>query len=208
MKKHTLFVLSIMGVALCVGLWRDHFSHPPVVAKPILSVTTLLSSPQKISPFALTDMHGKPFTPKALKNYWSFLFFGYSACPDICPSTLGALTQIAQHLQGIPAVQYIFISIDADTDTPQHLKNFLSQTPTHNVKLMGVTGKKMEVHRLAQTAGVAIESEDNTASKNVAHGGALLLVNPQGEIAAVITNTDKPHAIAHDFKEILHHAAS
>jgi protein SCO1/2 len=211
MKKHTIFIILIMGLALIIGVWRDHqdthsakqFSHGV-----ILSVATLLPSPKKLGAFELIDMHGKPFTPMALKQHWSFLFFGYSSCPDVCPATLGSLHQISQHLKSIPMVQYVFISIDPHTDTPAQLKNFLKQENLKGTEFIGVTGKKEEIFDLAKTAGIAISQESIDAGKDIEHSGAILLINPQGELAAVFTTSDRPHAIAHDFKEILHHTAN
>ncbi len=216
MKKHTLFIILIIGIAIAIGVWRDNqniastqtasnaFTTLP------LTVGTALPQPHQLPKFKLTDTDGKPFTNSRLKNRWSFLFFGYSHCPDVCPATLGAMNQISEKLGANPNVQFIFVSIDPTHDTPETLKKYLQQDKLSNASIKGLTGNKNDVTELARKVGVHVQEEQKLPidKERIEHGGAILLVNPQGQLMAIFTTTDKPNAIARDFKEIMHHYAN
>lgn len=207
MKKHTLFIILIIGIALAIGIWRENQSSKgqdkQFASVAALSVGTALVLPQKLPEFELSNMEGKPFTNDAFKKHWSFVFFGYTNCPQICPTTLSAMNQISLRLRN-PDVQYIFISIDPLNDTPERLKNYLQQAKFNGSSIVGLTGQSVQVQRLAKTIGIYISQETDISSEHIEHSGSLLLINPEGKLAAVFTSTDKPHAIAHDFKKILH----
>ncbi|MBN9286555.1 MAG: hypothetical protein BGO43_06265 [Gammaproteobacteria bacterium 39-13] len=215
MKKHTLFIILIIGIALAIGIWRDNHDEAPIESAKLftsipLSVGTALTQPHKIPDFTLTDMNGKLFNNDSIKARWSFLFFGYSNCPNICPSTLGAIRQISQRLGISSHIQFVFISIDPEHDTPAQLKNYLQQEQFAGAPIVGVTGDRESINTLAKTIGIHISSDQNKeiTADHIEHGGALLLTNPEGKLAAIFTSTDKPSAIARDFKELAHHYAN
>lgn len=212
MKKHTLFIILIIGIALAIGIWRDNQEYSPnetakmFTALP-LSVGTLLPQAHKLPEFSFTDMNGKPFTNDALKNHWSFLFFGYSHCPDVCPTTLGTLSQIQQRIGSGANVQFLFITIDPEHDSPEQLKTFLQQQKFQPTNFIGLTGDKTKIKTLANIIGIHVQEGQNKdiTTEHIEHGGAILLVNPEGKLTAIFTSTDKPNAIVKDFKDIVHH---
>lgn len=215
MKKHTLFIILIIGIALAIGIWRDNHDEAPVQSAKLftsipLSVGTALTQPHKMPHFTLTDMNGKAFSNDSLKGHWSFLFFGYSNCPNICPTTLSMMRQISQRLGTNPHLQFVFISIDPERDTPAHLKDFLQQDRFAAAAIIGVTGNKDSIKELAKTIGIHVSSEQpkEITAEHIEHGGALILTNPEGKLAAIFTSTDKPNAIARDFKELVHQYAN
>ena len=200
MKKQTVFILFIVVIALAVGLWREYQDAPnePSASQlnSHLSAGTLLGQPKKLAAFDLIDMESKPFTNQSLKGQWSFLFFGYTSCPDICPTTLGAIQQIASRLQGTANLQFVFVSINPEKDSPLQLKDYLSQEKFNIVNFVGVTGEKEKIQTLAESVGIhTVQSE---------HSSTLLLINPEGKLAAIFTSSEKPQAIARDFKEVVH----
>ncbi len=212
MKKHTLFIILIIGIAIAIGIWRDnqHMSSETtanVFTTLPLSVGTVLPQRHKLPPFALTDMNGKAFTNTRLKDKWSFLFFGYSQCPGVCPATLGAMNQISERLGPHHNVQFIFVSIDPEHDTPAALKKFLQQDKFQKTSFIGLTGNKENVATLARKVGIHIAEEQKLpiTQEHIEHGGAILLVNPEGQLMAIFTSSDKPNAIVRDFKEIVHY---
>jgi protein SCO1/2 len=211
MKKHTLFIILIIGIALAIGIWRDNQDITPKESAQMftslpLSVGTALQ-PHRLPEFTLTDMNGNAFTNQSLKEHWSFIFFGYTHCPDVCPTTLGSLKQISQRLGNGANVQFLFISIDPEHDTPNQLKTFLQQAKFHPTSFIGLTGDKAKIKQLANVIGIHVaENQDKTVStEHIEHGGSILLINPEGKLAAIFTSTDKPNAIVKDFKDIVHH---
>ena len=211
MKKHTLFIIFIMAIALTIGIWREkqnsRTTHTAELFSQNLSLTvgTAISPAKPLAPFQFTDMNGKPFSVEQMKNRWSFVFFGYSSCPDICPVTLTALHQIALRVRAIPTVQFVFVSLDPAKDTPEKLKAFLEQDKYKEARFIGVTGKKENLYSFAQSLGItALPNEDPA---KIDHSGTILLINPKGECAGIFSTSDKPHLIAHDLKEIMHRTA-
>lgn len=210
MKKHTLFIILIIGIALAIGIWRDNQeltsnNSAQMFTTLPLSVGTALQ-PHKLPDFSLIDSNGNIFTNQSLREHWSFVFFGYSHCPDVCPTTLGALSQISQRLGKGANVQFLFISIDPEHDSPAELKTFLQQDKFHPASFIGLTGDKAKIKQLANVIGIHVSEGKETAltSEHIEHGGAILLINPEGKLAAIFTSTDKPNAIVKDFKDIVH----
>ena len=211
MKKQSFFIIFIMIIAIGIGLFRDHQEKiethtAKLFTTSTLNNATLLLPSKKLMAFEFMDMYGKPFTNNTLRDHWTFFFFGYTHCPDICPITLGRLHQLALRLKGIPSVQFVFFSIDPENDSPPQLQAFLKQDQFKGASFKGVTGNKSNILSFAESLGIAVSREPG--NQTIDHSGSLLLINPRGECVAIFTSTDKPHLIAHDVKEILHRHAN
>src|SRR5439155_10198239 len=124
-----------------------------------LSVGTPMANPQKLPAFNLKDTNGKAFTNVQLKQHWSFIFFGYSNCPDICPATLGNMHQISQRIHAGIDVQFLFITIDPENDSAARLKEYLSEPKFNGTTFVGLTGDKESIHTLAKTIGIHISQD-------------------------------------------------
>lgn len=211
MKKHTLFIVFIVFTALAVGIWRDHQLPQKQIAQmniTNLEVGTLLPMPKRLPDFQLTDMNNKPFTRENLLNRWSFVFFGYTSCPKLCPMTVASLNQLSSRISN-QNTQILFITIDPTNDNPAKIKAFLHDAKHARSRLTGLTGDKEKILNLAKAIGVhsAEETKNAVTTEHIEHGGAILLINPEGKLAAIFTNTEKPNVIAADFKHIVHHYA-
>jgi protein SCO1/2 len=185
MKKLFLFLfLGILG--------------SQVAAQSLLSLSagSQLNPPQPLPSFELIDMDGNPFTLGSVKRRWSFVFFGYRTCPDICPLTLTSLQALAERLGSRASIQFIFITIDPEKDTPSSLKTYFQETTFNRIK--GVTGDKATILALAKAMSLHLDPVDLTE-----HSGTVSLINPKGELAAIFTSTQKPAMIAQDFKQII-----
>lgn len=145
----------------------------------------LVKVPADLPSFSLKDSKGKEFNQNGLKNKWSFLFFGYTNCPDVCPETLTEMDTAARKLateKNIPKnLQYVFISIDPRRDTPALLDQYLSYFTT---KFIGATGTIPELIKLANSVNIGFEYGPGDKNYEVAHGSAMLLINPQGQYVA------------------------
>ena len=209
MKKQTIFILIILLCALAAGIWREHYQKEGEEQQDIafthlnLTEGTALKTPRSLPEFHLEDFEGNPFTQNSFKDHWSVVFFGYSSCSNICPNTLASLKELSQRLSRLPALQYVFITIDPSVDNKARLKDYLQQPTMGNNTFKGLTGENETINALSQALGVHIE--DKPAGRNdVNHSPALFIINPQGQLAAVFTQSSKPHAIAHDIKELMH----
>jgi protein SCO1/2 len=149
---------------------------------------TRFAEPRPLQPFTLTDHTGNAFGIEQLKGKWSFVFFGYTHCPDVCPTTLSVLNSVATRLgDSAPAVQYIFVSVDPERDTPAQLGQFVTW---FNGDFIGVTGTDEELENLTRQLGVVymrIADEQQAGGYTVDHTASVLLFDPDGRFHAVFS---------------------
>jgi protein SCO1/2 len=131
-----------------------------------------------------------------LKGKWSAVFFGYTYCPDACPTTLFALGQ-AQKLLGAKAADFqtVFISVDPARDTPAQLKTYLSN-PAFPTGTIGLTGSDAQVAAAAKAYKTFYQKAGTGADYTVNHMTLTYLMNPKGQLACVIDYDTPPPQLA------------
>jgi protein SCO1/2 len=197
-KAIALVIIALAGVAGAGGafLWRDH-------AAPVTLLAGTYLSPQRALPdFSLIDAHGRAFGIANLKGSWSMLFFGYTNCPDFCPTTLTLLASMEKRLRAAEAAvrpQVIFMSVDAKRDTPAQLAQYV---PYFDRDFIGITAaRQTDIAAVAAKLGVSViitPKPDGTYS--VDHSGEIFVVNPRGEIAAILTGPFTVDELTTDFQ--------
>lgn len=167
---------------------------------------TWLGRGKKIADFKLQDHHHKIFTQEQLKGHWSLVFFGYTSCPDICPSTLATLKQTVQQLKQfkLKPPQIIFISVDPNRDTLYNLEQY---TSFFEASFLGVTGSLKEISSLATQLGIVFipKKADKHHFYLIDHSASLLLINPQGALQALWTMPYTAKMVSHDYRKIIEH---
>ncbi|MDB5447649.1 MAG: uncharacterized protein JWQ97_2966 [Phenylobacterium sp.] len=146
-------------------------------------------------PFQLVDQRGRKVDQGVLKGKWSAVFFGYTFCPDACPTTMFALGQ-AQKLMGAKAggFQTVFISVDPARDTPKQLASFLA-TDAFPKGALGLTGTPDQVAQAAKAYHVYFQKAGEGAAYAVNHSTITYLMNPHGQFACVIPYNAAPQQI-------------
>ncbi len=142
--------------------------------------------------------------PARLKHRWSLLFFGFTHCPDVCPTTLGMLAQTEKALANLPderRPQIVLISVDPQRDTPQQLASYVK---FFSPSFTGVTGTQDAIDDFARALGVpvAISPTDN-GDYTVDHSAAIFLVDPDGAMRALFSTPHSPAIIADDYRRIV-----
>jgi protein SCO1/2 len=194
-------------LALASGYWLSDYL---LVKHPKLSGihATVLGEPRDVQPFTLIDHTGKNFDNRSLKGRWSFVFFGYTHCPDVCPTTLSVLNSVAHKLEGLEnQVQFVFISIDPERDTPGNLGQFVS---SFNSTFIGATGTDETINALTRQLGVIYTRVTETSGSDASgkdnylmdHSASVLLFDPAGRFHAVFTPPLDSTDMAIDFKLI------
>ena len=126
-------------------------SEPNTMSSQLSDLGTLLfPQAMSLSPFELVDKNGKPFTNTDLQGSWNLLFFGFTACPDICPITMSELQKFYVGLEGselINSTNVILVSIDPFNDNPEKMKAYAESFHGH---FQGLTGDYTSVSRLAK----------------------------------------------------------
>lgn len=130
--------------------------------------------------FDLIDQNNQPYTLEALKGKWTLVYFGFTHCPDICPTTLMQLSKVVNSLE--PEIkantQVLMVTADPARDTPEKLKVYVEH---FNKDFNAITGEFLGVKRLAGDLNVAFNKVmlDN-GDYTIDHSGNLILINPHG----------------------------
>src|SRR5262245_54801529 len=148
-KSPWLLWIALIVLAAVAGFWVAQRSASPV---PQLTSGTWFPQPRPIEDFALTDEAGKPFTLTELKGQPTLVFFGFTHCPDVCPTTLARLAQITKSA-ALPDLRVLLISVDPARDKPEQLERYVH---AFDPKFKGVTGTEQQIERIAKEFGVAI----------------------------------------------------
>ena len=204
--RATLIRLALAGVlALGMGVWVGDwlFGHRPAPAPDIAGA--YLSDRQPFEEFCLIHHSGRPFTPAGLRGEWTFLYFGYSYCPDVCPLALVELNRLQKLLveRGADAdTAYVFISVDPQRDTPQRLRDYVRY---FNPKFQGATGPADELSKLAKPLYVFYQrgaDGKETGNYTIDHTSTITLIDPDGLPRAIFTPPQNPERMAQDFLKI------
>jgi protein SCO1/2 len=175
-------VIVVSGLAASL-IWHHH-SRPGIE----LTTGTWLTPSRRLAEFSLIDQHGRTFGNANLHGRWSVLFFGYTNCPDFCPTTLTTLAAIQKQLRAAHTVapQVVFVSVDARRDTPAQLAKYV---PYFDPQFIGLTAADQPgIEAVARELGVAVIIQPGTdGNYTVDHSGALFVVNPEGRLAAILT---------------------
>ena len=152
---------------------------------------------RQLAPFDLVDHRQQPFNQKNLQGKWSFVFFGYLSCPDVCPNTLHELNAFWRLLKDETGedpqdLQIVFISIDPQRDSPHRLGDYIGH---FNREFLAATAEKRQLDKLTRQFGVDYVIEEETAPGQylVAHTSAIFLVDPLGRSVATFS---QPHYAA------------
>ncbi len=193
-----LFIAAIALIAALFGAWVYHNHYQLASAKPNLTTATVFTQPRIINSFQLIDAKNQPFSEQNLKGHWSLLFFGFSNCPDLCPTTLATLNQaykkLAAQERNLP--QVVFISVDPERDTPERLSEYLSSFNPH---FLGATGLPTQVDQLTHDLSVLYTKN----GESIDHSGTILIINPEGQFYGVFTMPHDANKIAADIKQLL-----
>jgi protein SCO1/2 len=141
----------------------------------------LFDTPRDLGAFLLTDHHGMPFTRNALTNRWTLIFFGFTHCPDICPTTLAELAELKAQLVDTEAndLQVVMLTVDPARDTPARLADYV---PYFHPDFLGVTGDFADILSVAQRLNAPFRkvSEPN-GGYQMEHSANVMLMNPRGD---------------------------
>lgn len=198
--KLVLYAVVAVVAAGLGYLLANRASTPAAAAQALV-----LEQPRPLPDFSLTDHHGAAFGPARLAGHWTFLFFGFTHCPDVCPTTLQTLARARAALADLPAAQrpaVVMVSVDPGRDTPEQLAGYV---PYFDPEFLGVTGPEDALAPLTGSLGVAYGYTPAADGEGyiVDHTAAIFLVDPSGRLAAVFGTPHDAATIADDFRVVL-----
>ena len=202
MSKTSFRLAGIALVAAALGAVAALVLRPQ--PEPVPDIAGMLwPDPRPVADFSLVDHDGEPFTRERLEGRWTFLFFGYTHCPDICPDTMARLRNVVHALEEYPGdaedVQVAFVSVDPERDTREHLKAYVQY---FDPEFLGVTGSEEAIDRITRDLGIvyALGAPEDDGSYLVDHSAAVLLLGPQGRFIGVFSAPHDPADIAERFR--------
>lgn len=181
----------------------------------------ILPTPIPLEEFELLDHNRKPFTRGNFKGHWSFLFFGYTHCPDVCPMALGMLSEVFSQLTNAksPAMvgtQGVFVTVDPKRDTPEHLKQYVLY---FNPDFLGISGTDQQIKAFSKQIGAMYFMESDFKDPNqkpkaetkkkedddnykVSHTSAFFLIDPLGRLVAIFPEYNNTEMILEEYIRI------
>lgn len=203
--KITLFVLFLF-VILVFGLvvGRQVFTvsnGEPTPAPDLAEMNTYVyAQPRPLAEFTLINENGETVTRESLRGRWTFAFVGYTNCPDICPAAMANLRRTDKLLsKELPQPDYLLVSADPEHDTPEQLKSY---TGFFGENFHGLTGDLETLRALATSLSAVFVHRQVDGELLVDHSGHFALVNPDGELAALIQPPHNPEHLAEAFERI------
>ncbi len=173
-------LILIVAVAAALGLWfgTRTFGTPP---PPHLETAVLYPTPRALPAFQLTRSDGQALTLANWQGHWTVAFFGYTNCPDVCPTTLAAFKQAWKLLDAAGVantMRFDFISVDPARDTPEQLTKYVG---FFNKDFIAATGTDDELTRLTRALGL-LYSREQASDGNYAvdHSAAAVIIDPAG----------------------------
>lgn len=180
--------LLLVFVALVIGGLTYRLSQPRILNPYELrnEHAYLIDPPRPVAGLSLIDQAGQPFTEARLQGHWTLVFFGFTHCSDVCPTTMATLAKMYAELKPgeQEALQVIFVSVDPERDTLPVLSSYVAR---FHPDFAGVTGAPARLLKVAlewQT-GFAPAVAGGTEYQ-VEHSGNLVLINPRGELHALL----------------------
>ena len=200
--------LCVGFIAVVVGLFVYSVVRTPVLSDEALRElgVFVLPTPREISPFELAAHTGEPFTLEDLKGRWTFAFFGFTNCPDICPTTMAVMGQARRGLSD-DAFQGLLVSVDPDRDTAEALGSYATAFATD---FLGVRGELEALAGFAEQVNVAfakvpLMNDDGSADQEsylVDHSANIVIINPRGHYHGFIKYPQQADTIRVAFQSL------
>jgi protein SCO1/2 len=195
------FVLVAVLLAVFVILGAGAFLALSLHETPRGAAGTLLANAIG-GPFRLVDQNGKTVTDADLKGKWSLIYFGYTHCPDACPTALNDMSIALDELgPRRSAVRPVFITVDPERDTPEVLKSYVT---AFDAPIMALTGSPEEIAQAAKGYRVYYAKHPEAGGDySMDHSSVIYVMDPEGRFTASFTHQNTPEEISERLKKLL-----
>ena len=195
-----LLIVIALALALVAGVFVALRSQTP--ATPVAAM--VLPQPDAVPDFSLLDQHGKAIDRSVFAGHWNLVFFGFTHCPDICPTTLqlmaAAKSKLAESGQA-PLPRIVLVSVDPERDTPDIIGAYVDYFGPGN---LGITGSLEEIDRLTSGLGIYYQKQPANGDNYVVdHSAAVLVIDPEGRFSALFSGPHTVENFVHDLPLIM-----
>ena len=196
-------LIIIAAIALALGLWAGS-QWLSRTSTADLKTAVLYPARLTIPDFQLQRADGKSFAANDLHGHWTIVFFGFTHCPDICPTTLADFKQVWSRLaaQGkTDKVQFLFVSVDPERDTPDQLARYVA---FFNKDFVAATGTDEELTRLTRALGLLyLRVPDQSGGYSIDHSASAMIIDPQGRRVGMFRPPFAPDAVSADILALI-----
>lgn len=197
--KSIYLLIVIAIIAVIAGIWMQskNSTGPENLS---FEKLIILPTPRPILDREFTTHLEQAFTKNDFLGKWTVLFFGFTNCPDICPTTMHTLKLVKQQLQASghwSNYRVAMVTVDPQRDSAQRLAQYV---PYFDQEFIGLTGALDDITEFAKKLGILFvaRSPDERGNYDVDHSAALILLNPAGQMAGVISAPHEAATIARD----------
>jgi protein SCO1 len=204
-RRPPLRIVLAAIVAFALGLILARvFVALREVPVPVTENTTILPQPRDLPPLDLVDQDNRPLPRDFLRNRWTVVFFGFTQCPDVCPTTLATLAQMKKKLADLPAEQQprvLLVSVDPERDSAAILKPYVT---FFDPSFLGATGTLAATGQAATAFSVPFAKVPlPDGGYTMDHGAGLFVVSPAGALAAYSSPPFDAAVLARDFRKVV-----
>ena len=201
-KRYLPLFIAIAIAAATAGVFIARSLDQPAVVQ--LESGTALPAPGELSAFNLVDTRGGPVTPAELRGHPTLVFFGFTNCPDVCPTTLALLTQVQKKValpgSDLAGLKVALISVDPERDTPEQMGKYLA---SFGGDLIGLTGTAPEIVKAQRSFGVAAARiELAGGGYTMDHSATVFALDARGRKVAVFTPPLRSDALGRDLAKL------
>lgn len=190
----SLVALAVVGIAALFVISREQSANPPQATV----------GPVKASfdgPFTLVGGDGKPFSSQALAGKPFALYFGFTRCGDVCPTTLSRLVKLRREAANDEAMHIVFITIDPTNDGPKEVGQYAT---LFNAPIIGLTGSTAQIDQVKKQFGIYAQPVPNAPmGKQMMHTATVLLFDRNGQLAGTISPDDPDAAALAKMKKLV-----
>jgi protein SCO1/2 len=197
--RHILVAIGL-AATLAAGVFLALRMQTPAEPQSAL----VLPAPNPLPEFNLVDQHGNPADRSVFEGQWDLVFFGFTHCPDICPTTLQVLSTARAALEDqgqSPLPRIVLVSVDPERDTPELMRKYVDYFGDGN---LGITGSLAEIRKLTTGLGIYFEQQPAAGDDYVVdHSAAVLVIDPDGGFHALFGGPHVVENYVHDLPIIM-----
>ncbi|MDC3240523.1 SCO family protein [Gammaproteobacteria bacterium] len=201
-RRNIIFVfLVLFGMSVLFAYFQ---SLPSLLQKkPTLLTGKILTRPMELDNFELIDQNNQTFNSESLRGNWTILFFGYTNCPDVCPTTIYKLAEVKNDVnQNLPSKNFntVLVTLDPDRDTPERLDEYIGY---FDESMLGVTGTYKNIQSFSSNLSVFYQRINKDGGYDFNHTASIFVFNQDGSLFATMSPATSVSELRDDFYTIL-----
>ena len=201
-KRNIIFILLILFSI--TGIFTYFQSLPSLLEKkPSLITGKILVRPMEIDNFELIDQNNEAFNKKSLEGGWTVLFFGYTNCPDVCPTTIYKLAEIKNGIkEDLPSANFntVLVTLDPDRDSTERLDEYIGY---FDETMLGVTGTYENIQSFTSSLSVFYQRINKEEGYDFNHTASIFVFDKDGSLFATMSPANTVGELESDFFTIL-----